>query len=324
MTKPINWLISTIGKRGYIARDLREASPAGSRVIGTGNDPQTVGFVACDRAYEMPGILEDGYAEAVLEVCRKEQITAVLCVSDLDIQIISALRDQMKAMGIACFFPDHATAIRFLDKAETARFLVAKGFATPDTYTDLDRAIAELGFPMVIKPSRGSASTGFAVLHDEASARAHWAGVPAPIAQRYTVGRLINVEACSDVDGNILSMSAWFRHSSVAGETLLAETIHHEPALATVKRLLEVSPVPGPIDVDLIEVGDTMHVLELNTRFGGGYPTSHLAGADFPGAMVASLDGVRPADPYRFRDHVLMMKELMPVQFDPAKVVRKT
>lgn len=323
MTQPINWLISTIGKRGYIARYLRDASPAGSRVIGTGNDPQTVGFVACDRAYELPEILEDGYGEAVLDVCRREQISAVLCVSDLDIQIISALRTQMQTMGIACFFPDHATAIRFLDKAETAKCLVANGFATPDTHIDLDTAIAELGFPMVIKPGRGSASTGFAVLHDEASARAHWASVPAPIAQCYIVGRLINVEACSDIDGNILSMSAWFRHSSVAGETLLAETIHHEPALATVKRLFEIFPIPGPIDVDLIEVGDVVHVLEVNTRFGGGYPTSHLAGADFPGAMVASLNGERPGDIYRFRDNVLMMKELMPVQFDPARVIRK-
>jgi carbamoyl-phosphate synthase large subunit len=322
MKQPITWIISTIGKRGYLARYLREASPRGSRVVGTGNDPRTVGFVACDQAYELPAIAEDRYPEAVLEVCRKEGVTAALCASDLDVPVIAGLRNRMEAMGIACFVPDYATAIRFLDKWETAKYLNDHAFDTPDTYVDLDEAVSAMGFPIVIKPRCGSASAGFAIVHDERTARTQWAGTSMPIAQRYVVGRQINVEACSDTRGNLLSMCSWIRHSSVSGETLLAETVRHEAALRIVRRLLEASPVPGPVDVDLIDTGGIVYVLELNTRFGGGYPVSHLAGADFPGAMVASLSGDPPRELCTFREGVLMMKELTPVQFEPSQVIR--
>ena len=51
----------------------------------------------------------------------------------------------------------------------------------------------------------------------------------------------------------------------------------------------------GPIDVDLIETeGSGLQVLDVNPRFGGGYPFSHCAGSDVPGYLIAELLG-RPA-----------------------------
>jgi carbamoyl-phosphate synthase large subunit len=47
----------------------------------------------------------------------------------------------------------------------------------------------------------------------------------------------------------------------------------------------------GPADVDVIltEVGPAL--LEINPRFGGGYPCSHMAGADFCGKVIAMRNG---------------------------------
>jgi carbamoyl-phosphate synthase large subunit len=140
------------------------------------------------------------------------------------------------------------------------------------------------------------------------------------MAQEFVGGRLVNVEACSAPDGTVLGLSIWERIASTDGETLLAETIEHPVARKLVLELLEASPIPGPIDIDLIETPDGLHVLEVNTRFGGGYPTSHLAGAAFPEAMVSWMAGEAAPALERYRPGIRMMKQLRPVAFDDTRV----
>ncbi|WP_417215145.1 ATP-grasp domain-containing protein [Alcanivorax sp.] len=321
MTKPIKWLASTVGKRGYIARYLRESSPAGSQVVGTGNDRFTPGFMSCDRAHVVPAIKDEGYLESMLALCVNEKINAAVCLSDLDISELSKIRDDLSRLGISCFFPNQETALRFLDKYLAAQFFSENHFLNPETYIDLEDALANLSFPIVIKPRRGSASSGYKVCVNSVEAREHWHDVEDPMAQQFIEGRLVNVEACSDPEGKPIRVSAWERKKSVAGETLLTTTIEHDKAINLVLRLLECSPIPGPIDVDLIERDGELYVLEINTRFGGGYPGSHLAGADFTGAMVASVQGRDPGPLSVYKTDVTMLKELTPVVFDDERVV---
>ncbi len=322
MTKAITWLTSTIGKRGYIARYLRSSSPPGSIVIGTGNERFTPGFMSCDRAFTVPSIGDPDYLEAVIDLCSREGVSAAVCLSDLDVATLSKGRDRLQSAGVACFFPEQDIAMRFLDKALTARFLTDSGFDTPGTFTDLAVAIDAVGFPLVLKPRNGSASKGFGIFRDRRSAEDHWASSDTPmIAQPFVQGRLVNVEACSDQTGKLMGISVWERHKSIGGETLLAETIEHAKAVRTAQQLLEVSPIPGPIDIDMIEADGRIHVLEVNTRFGGGYPVSHLAGADFTGALVGALQGRQPDTIHKYRAGVIMMKEIDPVAFDTSRVV---
>jgi carbamoyl-phosphate synthase large subunit len=61
------------------------------------------------------------------------------------------------------------------------------------------------------------------------------------------------------------------------------------------RKLAEAVGLVGPMDVDAVRTaGGTLQVFELNLRFGGGYPVSHLAGADFPRMIVEIFRGGRP------------------------------
>jgi hypothetical protein len=53
-------------------------------------------------------------------------------------------------------------------------------------------------------------------------------------------------------------------------------------------------------------------VLEINLRFGGGYPVSHLAGADFPAAILAMARGEPVPESFGgYRSGVVMTKDLV-------------
>ena len=50
----------------------------------------------------------------------------------------------------------------------------------------------------------------------------------------------------------------------------------------------------GILDADAFVDGEAICVIDLNPRFGGGYPFSHLAGADLPAAIIAWAEGRTP------------------------------
>ena len=77
-----------------------------------------------------------------------------------------------------------------------------------------------------------------------------------------------------------------------AGETDIAETIVGDARFdALAKAISAALPCPGNMDVDVFDDGGALRVLEMNARFGGGYPFSHMAGVDLPRALVAWLRG---------------------------------
>ena len=45
------------------------------------------------------------------------------------------------------------------------------------------------------------------------------------------------------------------------------------------------------LDVDVFMKEDIPYILEMNARFGGGYPFSHMAGINLPLAIVKWLNG---------------------------------
>jgi len=69
----------------------------------------------------------------------------------------------------------------------------------------------------------------------------------------------------------------------------------------------------GLLDIDVIRDQGRTCLLEMNPRFGGHYPFSHLAGANIPAALIAWAQGLE-ADPawLRVTPGVEGYKEIVP------------
>ncbi|NWN81512.1 MAG: hypothetical protein HLX48_00750 [Halomonas sp.] len=65
-----------------------------------------------------------------------------------------------------------------------------------------------------------------------------------------------------------------------AGETDKAVTVAPELFQETVAKISSVLPHRGNLDCDFLERDGKFYLLEINPRFGGGYPFTHLAGAN--------------------------------------------
>jgi len=248
----------------------------------------------------MPPIASDEYVPAVIDTCGKYEVTGLLSFFDPDVVTLARHRDALNAVGVVPLIPgEHAASIGY-DKAHSFQILRAAGFRVPDTTIDLDDARAGLRsgrfeFPLIVKPRTGFGAANVFIARNEMQLEVFFSYIPGMLIQQFVYGDSYDLEVLADLEQRVLQVVPWRRLFSQAGETQHAVTVEAPELLEMGEGLAKTVGLIGPMDVDLIRGPDgKTWVIELNLRFGGGYPVSHLAGADFPGMIVEMFRGYHP------------------------------
>jgi carbamoyl-phosphate synthase large subunit len=305
----MNLLISCIGKRGYLADFFRPHLGPADRIIGTANTAWTPGFRACDAAFIVPSAADEAYVPAVLELCERERIDAVICVEDFDLEKLARARDQFVERGVVPLWPSAEVVEMALDKYKTFEFLTAAGIPTPRTALHPDEA-SDFRYPMYVKPRRGSGSKQLFRARNAPELEVFFNYAPDMIIQEEVRGPELDIQLCADLEGQIVGICALRKRCMRNGETDQAETFVDPEVLAFGLRLGELIKGIGPMEIELVRHGEQLVVLEINTRFNGCYPVAHLAGADFPRMLVELVRDGRVEPDLAFEPGVVMLKDL--------------
>lgn len=311
----MNLLFSCIGKRGYIADYFRPVLQADDRIIGTSNTKWTPGFEHCDVNYLLPDITDYNYIPKIKEICIRETISAILSFFDPDVLVLANHFDEFLEMGITPIIPRALVADICFDKIKTYQFLLSHDFLTPKTYINYEEALVDINsgklrFPVFVKPRRGFGSQLTFRARKELELDAFFHYAPDMIIQEELLGDAIDFDILNDMNGRVLSVVPWRKHRSRLGETEQAETISDPDIIDLGVRLGTTLGHFGPLDADLFQKDGKIYVLEINLRFGGGYPVSHLAGANFPSKIIKMIKGedITP-DIGNFEENTIMMKD---------------
>jgi carbamoyl-phosphate synthase large subunit len=139
------------------------------RVVGTDMAELAVGRHLCDAFHVVPPGDDPGFADAVVDVCEREEVDAVLPQSSYDLPGLAAARERFSC-AVLVASPDAVR--RSNDKAETYALLDAVGAPGPTWRRVRGReavqsAARELGYPDVevaVKPLESSGSRGFRII----------------------------------------------------------------------------------------------------------------------------------------------------------------
>ena len=107
-------------------------------------------------------------------------------------------------------------------------------------------------------------------------------------------GQEYGLDVVNDLDGHYVTTFAKRKLAMRDGETDRACTEAHEGLLRLGEALGRTLKHRGNLDCDVFVSGNDCYVLEMNPRFGGGYPFSHVAGANLPAALIAWAQGQQP------------------------------
>jgi len=173
-------LVSASGAPGTAAllRGLRENGERRVRLVGTDMSERSIGRLLCDSFHVVPAGSDPGFADAILSICEREGVDAVLPQSSFDLEGLAAHRDRFGDVKVLVSSPE--TIRRSNDKAECYALLHELGVPAPafrrvTGAPGVEAAARELGYPdrpVCFKPVFSSGSRGFRIL-DPTVDRAH-------------------------------------------------------------------------------------------------------------------------------------------------------
>ncbi len=319
----MNILFSTVGRRGYIVDYFREYLPKESILIGTSdrNDRDTEftsGFSHCDKSYIVPSIKEERkYIDELLHICETEKIDMLFSFYDYDTYILSKYLNAFEDIGVKPVISSQEVNMTCFDKVETFNFLIKEGFYTPWTMTFEEVSKKEIpSYPVIVKPRFGFGSNAISLAHnkEEVDFFLKYYDNEEMMVQEFIEGAEYSFDILNDFHGETITAVVKRKMKMRSGETDQGYAIRDSRLVDWGMNLGSKLGHTGPLDVDFFIKDGEPYILELNPRFGGGYPITHLAGMNFPKILIdivnSELDSSEYETYHDYQEGIVMIKDM--------------
>jgi carbamoyl-phosphate synthase large subunit len=272
-----------------------------------------------DRAFVVPPMDHADYFDHLLTICQQYQVRLLLSLNDLELPLLARQRERFLDIGTIPVISSPDVVNTCFDKWATFGFLKSCGLTTPKTYPSLAEAHkalsrGEITFPLVVKPRWGTASIGIEYPDDDEElelmyrlvrkklTRTILADVSATdpegciLIQERLHGQEYVLDVINDLDGRYVTtfIKLKLSHSMEPGGAHRVVTVENDQLERLGEKIGQRLGHVGNLDCDVFNSEGHCYLLEMNPRFGGGYPFSHTAGANLPAALIAWASGEEP------------------------------
>lgn len=309
----MNILFTCAGRRTYLLKYFKENMAEGDKVVATDMQLSAPALQAADVKLQVPAVYDPEYVNITLKICKEQKIDALISLNDLELPILAENKAKFEALGVKVIVSDPQVIDIAFDKYKTAQWVESLGLVAPKTYVrlaDVKEALAkgEIEFPLFMKPRWGSGSIGLESIADMEELDIYYnllmkkikktilatasVGDEYIMIQEKLTGSEFGLDIMNDLTGKNVAVSVKQKLAMRAGETDKAVTVDLPEVREMGKKIGEALGHIGNLDVDIMQRADGAYcVLELNPRFGGGYPFSYEAGVNMPKAIIQWVKG---------------------------------
>jgi len=309
----MNILFTCAGRRTYLLKYFKENLGINDRIFATDMQLSAPALQAADVKIQVPAVYDKDYIKISLDICRENKIDALMSLNDLELPILAENKALFEEIGTKVIVSNPKVIDIAFDKYKTAQWVESIGLTAPKTYVRLEdckKALAtgEISFPLFMKPRWGSGSIGLESISDMEELDIYYnllmkkvkktilatasVGDEYIMIQEKLTGNEFGLDVMNDLEGNNVGVSVKKKMAMRAGETDKAITVDLPCVREMGSKIGSELGHIGNLDVDIMQRADgTYCVLELNPRFGGGFPFSYEAGVNFPKAIIQWLRG---------------------------------
>lgn len=308
--------LSSAGRRVALMGAFRDALSTlalPARIVAVDCSPASAAFHLADAAWQVPRCSDPEFIPVMLELCRRESIRLIVPTIDTELPMYARAQEEFSALGVAVAVSQPEVIEISADKTNTHAWLVSQGFPTvrQATLAEVLDSPGEWQLPLIVKPARGSAGIGVVKVGSPEALKALGGKPEGMVVQELAPGEEYTTNCYVNRAGKCLCTVPHRRLEVRAGEVSKGVTRKHPGLMDLAKRIAGTLPgAYGAITVQaFLADDDTIRVIEINPRFGGGYPLSHAAGADFPRWLIQeALGQTVDTECTDWRDNLAMLR----------------
>lgn len=281
-----NILITSAGKRVVLTQifqkslSLRELD---AKVFTTDLNPQLcpAGYIS-DGCFEVPRCTDTTYIPTLLSLCKKHAIGIIIPTIDTELEVLAAHRTEFLEQGTTVVVSDLTFIQQCRDKRKTHQLFDELDINVPKA---IDKH--QPTFPLFAKPYDGSLSCNTHIITSASQLTEEIMSDKKLMFMEY-IDKSSYAEFTVDIyfgkDEEVKCIVPRERLAIRAGEINKGITRKNSIVKYLKQRMNKLTGVRGCICVQLFYEPHTEKIygIEINPRFGGGYPLSYHAGANFP------------------------------------------
>lgn len=303
-------LVTSAGRRVELVEAfVTEAERIGGKVHATDLEPGLSS--ACQvaaKAHRLPRVTAPDYADRLLELCKAEGIGMIVPTIDPELSVLAEHRERFADHGVHAIISDAEMIAHCRDKRRTGDYFNSIGLDAP-ALMDKD----DLSFPCFAKPIDGSSGIGARLLENADQVTNDLTDDPKMMFMEFVDGshREYTVDAYYDRNGKLRCWVPRERIAIRAGEVAKGVTRRNFVYDKLGKILPNIKGARGCLTVQVFgrEEDGRLLGIEINPRFGGGYPLAHAAGANYPAMLVDEyLLGKEARDISDWEANLLMLR----------------
>ena len=293
----MNILILSAGTRDKVVQYFKKELGDRGRIIATDCSNLAPAVYDADAFYLVPRITAPGYLDAILDICKKEQITGVFSLIDPELSMLAKERDRFLAVGTTPIISDYDLVETCFDKFRMYELLQKMQIPTGKCYVEKEafyQAVerGEISYPVFVKPVKGSASIHINKVNSAKEIEVLFDLYDDLMIQEFMDGQEYGADVYIDmISGKCTDIFIKKKIKMRAGETDKSVSVKDEKLFELIRKFAEDCGFRGMIDIDIFEIGDTYYISEVNPRFGGGYPHAYACGVNMPKAVITNLAG---------------------------------
>jgi carbamoyl-phosphate synthase large subunit len=279
----------------HLVRDALTARRAGAWVGAADSGSSAPTRFLCDKFWQVPRCTDSTFENAMLAICEDNGIGLVIPTIDTELPVYARCRSRFEAAGITVCISSEATIGIASDKKRTHEWLLANRFPTVRQASPAEALSDAAGWrwPLIAKPRDGSASVGVRRIANIEELRYVAGTTPSYIVQELARGREFTVNLYVSQSGKCVCAIPHWRMEVRAGEVSKGITVKDRKLMDLCRGVAESLPgARGPLNVQcFLDEDGSIVIIEINARFGGGYPLAHRAGARFTDWLLDEQEG---------------------------------